>query len=834
MSPVLSILASLAFYVPSTILFLAVFWLAAAESDDAPVHEMPGALKDDEAEDFSLLPPTPSFSSSSSSSLPTAQPASPPTGCATTSITLPPPSVSSRDLPSPPSPILPASEISHMVRDSRFVEQADGEAVRKAWQDNKLTFEAVEAVLLGKLSLSEAIRVKVNHGNGGSGISDDDADDGLHTCIKIKPKSSSPEKKNQVTLVRPIQEKLVEDEVDVDGSFVEAFARLQIADEASLVLQPAADDITALVADTLETLERLEALTSFDTSLVPHHPDPHQPAPLPQQVVDDTHTVAEAFESHPVITPAVPQHPVVLPSWVAKLPVGPPASVAFARVLPRQFSVLGNLKTTKKRPSNTRPARHHPYQRSSSRKSVLSVRPRGKFIAKKKGSLSTEPFEFAASVTGDLLDVNTQPYHQEPAPPVMVAQPPQVDDIVSDVVVVSEPAPLAIETEEVVPEQVLTPAPQAIEAQSAEIDVVDAPEQIVTPAPVPQLPQPEPAPLAIEARPLQVDVVVSDVVAEPEQIVTPAPVQPSQPEPAPLVKEAQPTIFDGFKFDVVGVPALSFDPAPVPQFTELVFAPIPVPQLPVPEPAAEAPAALPSPADKELESVAPAPIPQPPQPTPDLPALPALSSQKALPPPESVESIIERASQQLPPAPVQATTPVPAPSPATAPAEVEVSDSDLDLEMALAEERAEAARIAAQADIAAAQEAVRQHEAAVADSEPEPEPTPTPAPAPAADPAPAPAPAPAVALRDFTELDLELALADELSEDAFNLVQADIAAAKKAVEQHNASEATDEPAPAGPAEEKKKEKKEEKAADPLMAALDALEAEEEAEKAKSG
>ncbi|KAK7746234.1 hypothetical protein SLS53_002192 [Cytospora paraplurivora] len=793
MSSLLSILASLAFYVPSTILFLAVFWLAVAESDDAPAHEMPGALKDDEAEDFSLHPPTPSFSSSSS--LPSAQPASPPTGCATTSLPLPPPSVSSRDLPSPPSPILPASETSHMVRGSRFVEHANGEVVRKAWQDNKLTFEAVEAVLLGKLSLSEAIvrSAKALAAPGLKSISDDDADDGLHTCIEIKPKSSSPEKKNQVTLVRPIEEKLVEDEVDVDGSFVEAFARLQIADEASPVLQPAADDITALIADTLETLERLEALTSFDTSLVPYHPDPHQPAPL-QQVLDDTYTVAEAFESHPVIPPPVPQHPVVLPSWVAKLPVGPPASVAFAQVLPCQFSVLGGLKATKKRPSNTRPARHHPYQRSSSRKSVLAVRPRGKFIAKKKGSLSPEPFELAASVAGDLLDVNTPPYHQEPAPPVMVAQPPQVDDIVSDVVVVSEPAPLAIEVEEVVPEQVLTPAPQAIEAQ-----------------------------------PLKVDVVVSDVVAEPEQIVTPAPVQPPQPEPAPLVKEAQPTIFDGFKFDVVGVPALSFDPTPVPQFTELVFAPIPVPQLPVPEPAAEAPAALPSPADKEMESVAPAPIPQPPQPTPDLPALPALSSQKALPPPESVESIIERASQQLPPvpAPAPATTPVPAPSPAAAPAEAEVSD--LDLEMALAEERAEAAKIAAQADIAAAQEAVRQHDASVPDPEPESEPEPEPTPTPA----PAPAPAPTVALRDFTEHDLELALADELWEKSVNLAQADIAAAKEAVEQHNASEATDEPAPAGPAEEKKKEEKKEKAADPLMAALDALEAEEEAEKAKS-
>lgn len=69
---------------------------------------------------------------------------------------------------------------------------------------------------------------------------------------------------------------------------------------------------------------------------------------------------------------------------------------------------------------------------------------------------------------------------------------------------------------------------------------------------------------------------------------------------------------------------------------------------------------------------------------------------------------------------------------------------------------------------------------------------------------------------------------EDMAEKAQKAAQADIAAAKKAVELHKASVASDEPALAGPPKQKKKQ-----ASNSLMEKLDALEAEEDAAKAKA-
>ncbi|KUI72845.1 hypothetical protein VM1G_08292 [Cytospora mali] len=772
-------------FVPFPLLVLIILWVILAKLARAPEHKVPGAWVGDDAEDLSLLPP-----SSSSYFLPFSQPASPTTGCLVTSrpassfnstsrVTghmvapratrfITPPSTSNPTssspspssstpcvtghmatpratcLVSPPSPPTlnfsptPASCVTGHTADpraTRIVENTDGTAVRKAWQDKKLTFGDIDAVLFGKLSLSEAIdrsaKALVNQRNGGSDVSPlaDDNASAISLHAKNKPKSSSPEKKSRVIRVRFAEDvKNTQDEAEVNSnSIVEALESLDIADTTSLVPQQHA---------------LLHAAPS--TALV-------------EQTEVDKSLVAETFDSLKITdtTFPAPQQLVVLPEWVSLLPVGPPASVAFA---PRERT----RSATKKRPSNTRPARHHPYQRSASRQSALAIRGRGKDIASKIGSLWTEALAFAAAMAGDYSDAYIQPSYPELAPLALDAQLSHADNAIVDVVVSGQaflPAPApqppqteptaevpAVQTSPVISEEtdlvVFAPIPQAPEpepisdsAEAAQTLVVDNKEmETVAIAPTSQPPQPTPA---LPSPPFQVALPPQEKVESTSQKGTQ---KKKKKTTTKQKKQKKPQVQESSTPAVVQPVQTQPELPQLPQPHQPTPAPLAQPEPTIDRPAAQIPVVE----DKETDAVVVAPIPQPPQPAP---APPTPIGQIALPPLETVDSIVQKAKeiqqsldrQVEQPAvakPEQAAhteqepLPTPAPVSETPVEEAEEDEQEDELTKMMNQEledfdadpaqyHVDKAMFAIKFDIAAAKADVARHEASVASPKPE-------------------------------------------------------------------------------------------------------------------
>lgn len=151
------------------------------------------------------------------------------------------------------------------------------------------------------------------------------------------------------------------------------------------------------------------------------------------------------------------------------------------------LSIIDTRHSVKKRPTITRPARHHPYLRSASRQSTLLVRGRGKHIAPKTLSLWSEASEVAV-----VEQVS------EPAP---VLQPPQPEPA-SDALAVIFSSTTEVEQEFAasvpIPESPqLEPASPALAALPSSI--IDMEQDAAALVPLPESPTPAPAPLALPA-----------------------------------------------------------------------------------------------------------------------------------------------------------------------------------------------------------------------------------------------------------------------------------------------------------------------------------------------
>ena len=205
----------------------------------------------------------------------------------------------------------------------------------------------------------------------------------------------------------------------------------------------------------------------------------------------ETNSLIQESESLPIsdILPLVPHPDALPPRTTEQLP-----DITFTR---SQLRILGDSDAIKQRPSNTRPARHHPYQRTASRRSALAVRGRGKDIGTKIGSLWAEAYENAARMTRDI-----SPYYTEPPQP--------------------EPAPLSIET---------------YTAQANMVSDMVIHEQFVNSGPALELPGVEPLVHSSASQLMPIDDIEFHMVA-----VAPTP-QPLQPTPTlPALPAALPAL----------------------------------------------------------------------------------------------------------------------------------------------------------------------------------------------------------------------------------------------------------------------------------------------------
>lgn len=447
--------------------------------------------------------------------------------------------------------------------------------------------------------------------------------------------------------------------------------------------------------DAFSIVEAHESLENVDTtSLVLHQPAPRYPATqqsalqpsVPQQGVSQQLVLYQPAPQQ-VVSQALASQQLVLhqcgsaqdvfwASWVGMLL----RSDALARGevdidgLIEAFKSLSIIDTrfpSKKRPTNTRPARHHPYQRSASRQSTLAVRGRGKHIASKTRSFCSEASDAAAASCGDQSGSHIQPSpHPDPAPLVMDAQPSQADNTILDVAVASqvfEPAPVTQ----------LQPDPASDARAALPSSIADMEQDLATSVPIPQSPQLEAVPDA------QVALLspIADFEADSAALVP----LPESPQPAPAA---------------LALPAPSSHVA--------------LPPLGVVEPAVQ-----------EEQT-------QQPQPRQSTPAPLAPPSQKALPPLETVERILQKAKQimqqqqqqlaqqaELPVAAQPALEPEkavsePLPTPTPAPAEEDEEDDEFQQMMGECTAfeadplsyHAEQAKHAAAFDIQAAQKAV--------------------------------------------------------------------------------------------------------------------------------
>lgn len=431
----------------------------------------------------------------------------------------------------------------------------------------------------------------------------------------------------------------------------------------------------------------------------------------------------------------------------------------------------------KKRVSTTRPARHHPYRRSASRQHALAVRGRGKDITSKIRSLWSEASGVAATIVGHLSDAHIQQSpHPDPALLVLDAQPSQADNTILDAAVteqVFEPAviPQLPQIEPAFDTQIALPSPIAgLEMNSVAL------------APIPQPAPPAPAPPVLPSQfPLPPIPKVQSIMQKDESTKKNKKQKTVKWAPLPTDAQSQPQ------------PQPTSLPQPAPALPALPAVPAQIPLPPVEKVQPVAPKKKSTKKQKQQQTVKkasqpaavqpqpqpkfqPKPQPQPkslPQPTPAPVAFP--SGQKALPAPETVDAIVQKAKQSLqqkqqqsaqqtelpaaapsaatPSAPVpSAPTPpaaakpeqakqqsLPAPSPAPAPEEEEEDELEAmmlqDLEEFDADQlgyHAEHARHAASFEIQAAQRDVANANAAEAEAEaPSPEPSSSSVPAPA-------------------------------------------------------------------------------------------------------
>ncbi|ROV90489.1 hypothetical protein VMCG_09839 [Cytospora schulzeri] len=286
---------------------------------------------------------------------------------------------------------------------------------------------------------------------------------GSSWSMTIKPKSSSPEKNNQVIPVKPIEEvKHTQNEVEVDASsFVEALESLGNAETTFLVPYQPAPQYAAL-----------------------EHPAPQQCVsqelvlyqPAPQQLVAQQQLVPQQHESAQVAFWA---------SWVTMLLRSDELAHGEVDIdglieAFKSLSVFDTAFPAKKRPSSRRPVRYHPYRRPDS-----SVRGRSKAIATKARSHCPETSDSALALAGDLSGAHIQPSpHPDPAPLVKDAQPSQADNTIPDVAVTEQALEPALVLQPSQPEPV-SDAQAAIPSPIADSEVTS-----VALAPIPYPPQP--------------------------------------------------------------------------------------------------------------------------------------------------------------------------------------------------------------------------------------------------------------------------------------------------------------------------------------------------------